>query len=261
MPVFVERLGQWARPPSGVASGHVGGVATVLEQRYLVLAGGRAPSQDTTGNAGAADSYDELGLVSDDSIGLILTPLTMVTVNDTVLLINATGAAWLDFTTTLTATPPMPAGLASWGDVAGGRVLIDTLGNQFVVGGTRSGAATSAVLEVDTEGSLTAYSLTTPRSGAAATWAEGAGLLWWRVAAASAAASRCLRRRTVRLSPKISADATTGAGATVVAASSSQVLLAGGTLDGGAAPTRTFDAGARMDARLLRTTAWPCRPC
>jgi hypothetical protein len=49
IPVFIQRKGQWARPPGGLGCSHLGGVVTVREDSAMVLTGGTAPSsQDGT---------------------------------------------------------------------------------------------------------------------------------------------------------------------------------------------------------------------
>ena len=79
LPVFVERLGGWSRPPNGLAATHVGGTAAVFSERYLMLAGGAAATADTASNPANLDGYDELGLVGNASVSSPVNPLTMLT--------------------------------------------------------------------------------------------------------------------------------------------------------------------------------------
>ncbi|MFT3764341.1 MAG: hypothetical protein QM820_02280 [Minicystis sp.] len=46
IPVFMQRLGQWARPTGGLAQTHVGGVGASLGERYVIVTGGAKAAQD-----------------------------------------------------------------------------------------------------------------------------------------------------------------------------------------------------------------------
>ena len=64
-----------------------------------------------------------------------------------------------------TATAPLPAGLASFADVAGGQTLTGAEGTQYIVGATRDGTPTDKVLVVGADAKLSSLTLLAPRAG------------------------------------------------------------------------------------------------
>lgn len=252
MPVFLQRTGQWARPPGGLACSHVGGVATVKENRAFLLTGGTRATGDTSCDMNKVDAYDMFGLtglVTGDAFSPV--PATMVSLlpsdnapDAQVLLIAASGAVFLDYTTGGTqaaSLPTLATGSFTFADVAGGTAIPASNGRWFVVGATRqTGDPTQAVLEVDADGTLGGYLLSAKRLGAAATWVDGTGLVvaggsdgdpGLEVLFDNGATSFALR--------PYPNDGTVGAAAVDNGANS--VLLVGGMLDGMSAPTRTLD--------------------
>lgn len=258
MPVFIQRSGHWARPPGGLVCSHVGGVATVQQDRGLFLTGGKNPSGNTSCDPASVDGYDMFGLGGlATASALDPTTPTIVSIlpdsnnpnsDSQGLLITAAGASWLDYTTgntTAAALPTVTGGSFAWADVAGGAVIAADAGRWFVVGGTRtSGAPTAAVLEVDPSGNLGAYLLHTARLGAAAAWISGSpdrlvvagGGGGLEVLASTVGASGS--SFTVPPYPTLSV-----VGAAAVSTPGGSVLLVGGVEGTDPAPTRTFDPG------------------
>jgi len=73
---------------------------------------------------------------------------------------------------------PLPSGLGSWGDVAGGVTIHNQSdGSLYIVGATRANNPTTAVLYVSAGGDMVARNLLVPRAGAAAAWVQGVGLV------------------------------------------------------------------------------------
>jgi hypothetical protein len=197
LPVFAERFNTWSRPPGGFATAHVGGVGAVLGEEYLLLTGGAHAGKDPNGNPKGVERYDLLSLtgaaggVAFDRVAESLASLTWTDPNtsvpvEQVLAIDASGASWIDYAAAVGPTPvtPLPAGLGSWADVAGGAAVLvdDTLNSVFIVGATRPTMPTAMVLLVsidqDTDtATLSTYKLTTPRAGAAAVWIDDVGLV------------------------------------------------------------------------------------
>ncbi|MCC6527508.1 MAG: hypothetical protein IT373_32980 [Polyangiaceae bacterium] len=237
LPLFVQRLGEWARPPGGLGRPHVGGVATVLGERLLLLTGGDAGAAAP----GAAEYYDLLTLTT-TSATLPRAPKSLVLAEggSVALLVDDGGATWIDFSAGSTSEAPLPAGLATFADVAGGRVVEGPAGVRYVVGGTRPAAASDAVLIVAGDGSLTTARIHAPRAGAAACWLDQVGLV---VAAGSdvAVGLEVLPSGAVTTSQRpFPPDPTVGA-ALVARGVGHQLLLLGGT-GGATSATRSLDA-------------------
>jgi len=98
-------------------------------------------------------------------------PKSIVVVNTAALLIDDTGATWVDlFDRTMKSEAVAPGNGFTFGQVAGGDVVRSgTSGaDQYVVGATRAGAPTNWILHVGGAGNLSAFTLTTARTGAAA---------------------------------------------------------------------------------------------
>jgi hypothetical protein len=182
IPIFVERVNQWARPPGGLAQSHVNGTACVEVDRYLLLTGGSPPTH-TTGTAAPSqlDTYDLLALGGASTSSFSRVPATCVSIGEQMLIVDANGATWVDFDAETQTDVTLPSGVAA-ADLAGGQVIPapnNSAGTArwFVVGGTRTGTPTSTVLEVDGDETLTGYTLNAPRAGAATVWVAGVGLV------------------------------------------------------------------------------------
>ncbi len=242
-PIFCQRVDAWARPPDGLVSTHVGGMAAIGSEQFLFLAGG-SKVENANGAAAEtnqADFYDFATLAGGTGKApLPFSPKTVVGLGDSALLIDDTEAGLQSFDDGGFTKMTLPSGLDSFGDVAGGRPLVAPDGRTFVLGATRAATATAAVLAIGTDDSLAAFALSHPRAGAAAAWVDGVGLV---VAAGSAEAPG------VELLPDgdsefvtrpFPSDRTTGA---AIGANSSGVFLVGGVVEGANAATRRIDPG------------------
>lgn len=181
LPLFAQRLGGFARPPGGIPLGHVGGVATIIAERWLISTGGaRALAADgSEGDVASADFYDLFAWDGAAADELPRAAASIVGRSTSVLLIDGGGATWFDFDSGESAEADAPGGI-DFASVAGGRTIEAPDGVSFVVGATRpagDATATTTVLRVAEDGTLTAAALATPRLGAAATWVEGVGLV------------------------------------------------------------------------------------
>lgn len=237
LPVFVQRVNEWARPPGALAQTHVGGVASTGAERYLVLGGGTSDKPDQ------ADLYDLFALGGVTVGGIVRPPETLVPRGTAVLFTDAKGATSIDLGTGVATDVTTPTGLASYSLVAGGQSIDSSDGRTFVVGGTRqSGAPTKSVLVAAADGTLTSLELIEARSGAAAVWVEGVGLVVAGGSATGAGVEVLGPAATAfRAQGDFPPDPTAGAGAVIDGANG--VTLIGGTLVGGApAPIRRIDA-------------------
>ena len=241
--VFAQRTGAFARPPGALPVTHVGGVASTLGERYVVVAGGMKASGDDHEDTDPAnlDAYDVFTLGGASANTLPRRPESLVSLLDLLLAIDAGGATWVDYLASSTYDATLPDGLASFGELAGGASVASSDGRVFVVGGTRRTAPSSAVLQVASDGTLTAYKLGTARMGAAAVWIEGVGLVVAGGSAEGAGVEVLPPAGTSFASRGFPADPVEGAGA--VTDGGNGLALIGGTLAGAAAPTRLLQPG------------------
>ncbi|NUQ78385.1 MAG: hypothetical protein HUU21_33060, partial [Polyangiaceae bacterium] len=161
IPVFVQRVNQWARPPGGLARAHVGAPAVVLAERYLMTTGGlTASSAEGSAEPKTSDFYDLFGYGGAVGPAMPRAARSMVARTSAVLLVDDAGASWVDFDTGTYDDVALPAGLGSFADVSGGSTVESSDGRSFIVGATRRGGTpTTAVLEVKADGSLALLSL------------------------------------------------------------------------------------------------------
>lgn len=267
IPVFAQRLNQWARPASELLNTHVGGLAAPLGERYVILAGGSVlDAKNQAADASSLEFYDLFSYKGVAGPALPRAPRSMVARTSALLLIDDEGATWLDFQTGFYDHIARPAEIKSFEEVAGGQIVEAPDGRTFIVGPTKRDIASKAVLIVNADGSLDALNLPTERQGAAAAWIDDAGLV---IAGGSAT-----EPGVMVLSPtgkSFSAkpfppDATDGAGA--FSSDTERLTLVGGLLDGAPAATRTLDLrcssaceaeqvpGATLPMPLVAVTAY-----
>jgi hypothetical protein len=264
LPLFVQRLGTWARPPGELSHAHVNAPATTVGERYLLSTGGESAK-----NAAESEQYDLLGWAGAGGTTFPFAAQSLVSEVSRVMALGNDAAGkqgtWLD--SSGFATPILPDGLTSFAEVAGGVTVLAPDYRAFVVGATRPGEPTDAVLEVATDGTLTVHRLTSPRAGAAAVWLADVGLV---VAGGSETANGVEvlpEKGTLFAERDFPPDATAGAGA--VATTLGTLGLIGGTSGGTAAKTRLFDPrcmseckvkevdGATPPLALTRVAAFP----
>lgn len=239
LPVFVQRLGGWSRPLGALGASHLDGVTAVLAERYLVLTGGTSAQ----GTAGATDTkalqfYDLLSQAGASSgSDLPRVPRSLVMRGNRALVIDEAGATWVDFSGSEIPFDVEPPSGLTFADVAGGAVIENASGAAYVVGATRSSGATDKILVVDESGLLSTATLTHARVGAAAAYAS-VGLV---VAGGSADAPglEILPDDKPATPLPYAEDATEGA--TLVVAPNDKMILGGGRIAGGPAPTRILD--------------------
>jgi len=231
--VFVQRTGMWARPPGGLSTSHVGGVSGVLDERYLLLSGGSVVGE---GDPAESNYYDLLAWGGALGGALPRRAESLVMRGTRALLIASDGASWVDFSAGTSTSAALPAGLASFGQIAGGQVVEASDGTSFVVGPTRSSGATKAVLVVNADEGLGVTYSREARSGAAAIWMEGTGLVVAGGSATGAGVEVLSPGATAFVDRGYASDAVEGAAAVLTGAG--DVALVGGVEAGVAAPTR-----------------------
>jgi len=255
--MFVQRIGELARMPSPLADGREEPLATLILGRYVVLAGGADVSR------GAAAQVYDVGSLSPLEHPPILprTPASLGSLGTKVLVVDGSGATWLELADASVTAVTAPAG-GTFEEIAGGATVPTPDGGAFVVGATRrAAAATARVLRIAPDGSLAFVTLATARAGAAATWVDGRGLVVAAGSSEGAGVEVLAIGATSASALPYPADATTGAGAAPLDAS--HVVLAGGA--GHEAETRVVDlacgaacaasAGPALPAPLARADA------
>lgn len=245
LPVFVQRVGSFARPPSELERGHVRGVTAVVGERYLLVTGGSGP------DAARATFYDlvSLGPASGGTLPRLAETLVPAS-NGTALLVigpkadapdGVRGATWMDFDSGTLTEVNLPEGLESFDELAGGTAVSGANGTSYVVGATRTTAPTDAVLVVAADRSMSIARLTTTRRGSAVTWLQGPGLV---VVGGSAvgAGVETLAPASKAFAPRpFSSDPIEGAAAAPTG-NGDEVLLVGGVNGPSAPPTRRLAA-------------------
>lgn len=248
LPIFIQRLGGFARLPTGIERPHVRGQAAVLGERYLLLTGGeRAIGEDGEEDAAFIERYD-LMLMSGESSTVLLsrTAKTMVVLDDTALLIGDDGATFQNLVDGEPSVATAPDDF-SFGDVAGG-LVVDSLADDrpiFVVGGARPDVASDVVFMIDRDsGNISALHLAEARAGAAAIYVEGTGLVIMG-GSGNAPGVEIVREEDFSVSAlPLPADTTSGAAVAIFDAAEHKIAVFGGRLEGDiAAPSRVLDVG------------------
>jgi len=247
LPVFAQRLDRFSRPPD-VLPEAMGNIRLFAAgSRHLMLA---PMSTDGTPRAWF---YDLLALSFTGPLALPHAARSVATdpLGKVVLIIGEEAASWVDFSLGTIETAALPGGLESWSAVAGGDTVQGT-SRQYVVAATRNGDPSDTVLMVGAERSLEVARLGTARSGAAAAWLDGQGLV---VAAGHPTdpGVELLRADVTEASSlPFPADATTGA-SLVPTATPGHMILLGGLADNGPAATRELavDCLARCQADVV----------
>jgi hypothetical protein len=166
LPVFVGRLGTFARPPDVLRIPHQHPALGIVLHAYLLASGGDV----IAGTDPTSDDVYDLSTWStlQSQPAFPRAPRSIVTVGTEVLLIDDAGATWLNLYTSGQDDGVPPTGL-TFTDVAGGEVFTASGGHQYLVGATRTtGPDTDKVLRIDNDLTLHALTLNTARTAAAA---------------------------------------------------------------------------------------------
>ncbi|MEO6601689.1 MAG: hypothetical protein ABIQ16_17565 [Polyangiaceae bacterium] len=244
VPLFVARKGGFATAPSSLLSPHIRPLSVLASQAYQLVVG--------SGDA-AIDFFDSgTWAAPSDAPPLPQTVKSMAISGWSLLMINDTQANWLDLTSSsITPASPLPAGLRSFGDIAGGQTLVASDGTIYIVGATRTeGDPTNSIVQIDPAGVLHTLLLKTARLGAAATLVEDSLLV--AGGSADGAGAELLPVSANSFNElDLPADDTTGA--SLVELTSASALLAGGhDASGAPAPTRGIDLGCSSKCRATK---------
>jgi hypothetical protein len=289
VPIFVGRIGQFARAPSPPADSRQAPLLSLVQGQYLFVAGGTAEDGGTVTETDAGPAFTPTSTTEIYDFGefqTLASPPTMptidggapfapqsVAVTGTVTwLVSPQGGIYLDLSSNATAliTQPTLGGSFSFANIAAGITLSDAQGTQYIVGATRTtGAPTAALLEINPndvtntnfpDGNVAWLTLSEPRLGAAAAWINS-GETGGQIVVAGGSASGS---GVEVISPTAGsatagamgtplpypADPSTGSGAAAMT-DNVHVLLAGGLLPNGQ------DAGVRVISATCTTACTP----
>jgi hypothetical protein len=177
LPLFVSRKGEWARPSNLLEQPRRRPALALVHQQYLFAAGG----ETIAGFDGSIpDTYDfGYWQMLHGQPRLARLPRSLAALENLLLVIDDTGATWMNVSTNVATEAVAPAGL-TFAEIAGGETVQAPDGSIFVVGATRSaGEATTKILKVNADGEMQVFSLAAARVGAAAACvgATGANLV------------------------------------------------------------------------------------
>lgn len=245
--LFIQRLGSFARVPSGLGRAHVHAPAGVLTERNLVHTGGDVAvgTDAAEGDPALGDYYDMLSLTGVTLGTLPRAAKSLVVVGGVQLMLIDEEGATVGDTSTNEITEVTPPEDFSFSDVSGGMSYWN--GDlespvYFVAGGTRAtGEATDAILIVESSGAVSAVRLKSTRKGAAGVYIPDVGLVIAGGSADGDGVEVVTDDGDVTSLP-YPPDATSGA-AGVIFANETVVLLGGRDGDGNPAPTRALDLG------------------
>ena len=241
--LFMGRVGGLSRAPGDLLFPRQHPQLAIFYHGYLLISGGDGAQT----NGPALDIYDMARWsVAPEQTPLPKVPKSWAVAEPDLLLIDDTGALWLDTSTWATSAPVAPAGF-DFAGVAGGQTILAPDDTQYIVGGTRvTGEPTGSVLRIDTDGSLHAIKLVTPRLGASAA-IVGGQLLVVGGSDTGAGAEVSNAAGTGFTPLPFPPDATIGAA--LVAKDSTTMVLAGGhdPSSDAIAGFRTMDLGCTQD--------------
>jgi len=217
IPVFVQRIGTWARPPGELERAHVDAPVAVIGEQYLMSSGGSgAAGANGAADAKLSDFYDLLtwnGGAATDAMPHVAR--SIVGRPNGMLLIGEDGATFVDTTgTDYEVSWPAPTG--SFADIAGGRVVESPDGSSYVVGPTRTSTPSQTVLVVGSDFALSVLKTTVARKGAASAWAPSVGLVVVAGNASGSGLEVLSEGGSAFAARDFAADATEGAAAVVV---------------------------------------------
>lgn len=162
IPLFIGRTGGLSRAPGNLVFPWRHPQAAVLYHGYLLISGG----DDASANL---DVYDVAHWgAAPQQPSLPKAPRSWAISGSKILLIDHSGAIWLDFSDNTTSSVELPVDLAL-DHIVGGQTFGNPGDAQYIVGATRaSGEPTDQVLRVDPDATLHLLKLNAPRLGAAA---------------------------------------------------------------------------------------------
>jgi hypothetical protein len=250
LPLFVGRSERFSRPNGRLPRAAGSPRAALVGGRFLIVTGA------SDAKSVALDAYDlavweVLSSQADLACAESGCAVGSLAGADTNLLFAAGNdfGAFFDFETGATFEAKLPEGLSGFAEVAGGATVLSPDGSAYIVGPSRTGTPSDAVLKVGSGGSLDVLRTTTARSGAAATWVEGRGLVV--VAGSDSGAGVELLADGSNAFVPLAYPPDPTAGAALIAAGTSAVQRLGGYVNGGYAPVVELSLGCGTDCAAV----------
>jgi hypothetical protein len=234
LPLFVGRVDRFSRPPGELLTSQVPTAGVVIGERHLLLL-----PQDVSGTVDPS-GYD-FGVWSPHAGSSQLACPELPCVFESVMAsgafliaISSRWGIWFDLFAGGSGLLPVEQ-TSIFAELAGGSGVQTPQGDAYLIGATRDGEPTTAVLHLTTDAQVNVLRLITPRAGASATWLPERGLL---VAGGSATGSgaELLVSGADAFTP-LALPAEDTRGASVIGIDAETVLRAGGSLDGAPADT------------------------
>lgn len=178
VPLYVARTGEFSRPDSLQRDVGEAPLLNFMYGRHLfaVERGGEEPVVTESFDTAFWDRYGGLPSFTCPQ-GPCAFQSTTVVLNSILLGVGADFANWYDLDYGRFKVAALPTGLTSFAQIAGGQTIVGPEGTSFIVGATRTGEPTDKVLAITRNGELSTLVLVGPRSGAAASWVDGRGLV------------------------------------------------------------------------------------
>jgi hypothetical protein len=253
IPLFVGRSSGWSRPSGGLELGRNSPTALVAASRFVIAAGGEGPDL----NPAIPDIYDAINWKTvPKQADFPRAPKSMAVAGRAVLVVDDTGAAWVDLDGyEKPREPATPMGL-TFGEVSGGEVFELGDGSSYIVGATRlTGEPTAKVLRIDRYGFLRAVTMATPRRGAAAGVVAG-NLVVWGGSAEGAGAEVLNKAQDGFNALPFPPDPSSGHGLANIEGNIA-VLAGGKDVMSAGLPVRTFDISCAADCATSDLTTLP----
>ena len=245
LPGFVQRAGEGARYPGALPDGRSAPLLVATARAVLVSGGGDAAF------ATKVTGYDVATYAPLTTITVTRAARSMAIAHASSLLIDDTGATGLVLAEGTTFDVAAPNG-GSYVEVAGGPTVYGEDGEAYVVGAGRTeGAPTVRVLKLDSAGKGTFLTMGAARLGAAVVWAKGRGLLVLGGNELAPGVELLPKGATGAVALPFPPDATRGASAAMLNATTVVVVAGGSDAKANPQATRTFD----LTCALSCTTA------
>jgi hypothetical protein len=256
IPLFVSRTDRFCRPPEGLLVDQgTHPLAVIYGGSIIWTLGGRTTDGDSVWGDGYSVAYwqqtcppSSFRVTDCPSPPCHYRSLAVVGRQHGVVL-GEDYALGIDGVSGIESDYALPDGLESWGYVAGGRTFGLPDDTAYIVGGTRTGQATVAVVFIDDGASLSHLSLTVARSGAAAVYVEGHGLVVVGGSPEGTGVEVLATGDDTFTALAYPSDPVTGAG--LLIEDESHLLRVGGrTAEGDPAPTVHIDLGCDGECEL-----------
>ena len=258
VPLYVARAGEFSRPDALERDIGEAPLLNFMYGRHLfaVARGGAEAVVTESFDVAFWDTYRGMPSFTCPQ-GPCAFQSTAVVLSSYLLGVGANFANWYDLDYGRFRVVDPPSGLTSFAEVAGGQTIAGPEGTSFIVGATRMSEPTDKVLAISRTGELSTLVLVGPRSGAAASWVDGRGLIVAGGSATAAGAELLAAGATAFVPLPYPPDATRGA--SLAALDAARVLRIGGK-SADASPAATVELSLACGADCTVTPRGAAAP-